>query len=205
MNKIKLYSFGSVDRASKVRWLAHELGLEIEEHRVNLGEHRTAPYRDINPYAAIPTVQWGDETWVESTAILQIMAERFPEKNLILQPGEAGRAEFLQWLAVTADTLESKLVEYSLVQIGILPQDFINMNEKTLQFKLRVALEQMPDQGYLVADRFTIADINLAYSLRLAVAANLISMESVRPYLSLLQARSAANEAGFFDSISDKF
>ena len=38
-------SFGMNDRSGKVRWLAHELGLPVKNHKVEMGEHRKFPYR----------------------------------------------------------------------------------------------------------------------------------------------------------------
>ena len=59
-----LWSFADVDRSGKVRWVANELGYEIEERRVKLGEHMQPPYLDLNPYAQVPTAQLDGETWV---------------------------------------------------------------------------------------------------------------------------------------------
>ncbi|EAR08341.1 glutathione S-transferase family protein [Reinekea blandensis] len=198
---ITLHSFGTNDRSGKVRWLANELGLEITEARVKLGEHRQFPYRDLNPFAAIPTVQWRDQTLIESTAICTLLAEAYPERKLVVAPEEPARADYLKWMAICSDTLENRLVETTLASEGIMPPEYKALHERTLQFKLRITLEQMPKQGFIVADRFTLADITLAYSLRLAIGAGLIEFADVAGYLEPLMAREAAQKAEFFSSL----
>ncbi|MEJ2045887.1 MAG: glutathione S-transferase family protein [Reinekea sp.] len=202
---IKLHHFGKYDRSGKIRWLAHETGLTVDECPVKPGEHRQAPFTDLNPYAAIPVVQWGDQTLIESEAALTYLAEQYPEKKLIVQPGEAARYDFLKWMAVSGNTLETKLVEYSLGKSGLFPSTFIEMNEETLKFKLKVAISQLPAEGYLVADRFTIADISFAFVLRLAVNAELVELDSVKHYLSMLNKQHpAAREADFFGQLVER-
>lgn len=198
---ITLYSFGNYDRSGKVRWLANELNIDITEERISLGDHRKPAYRQLNPYAAIPAVQWQEKTLVESAAICTLLAEAYPDHRLIVTADEAERADYLQWMAITGDTLENRLVEYTLSTNGILPPEFKEMHERTLQFKLKVTLDQMPETGFLVAERFTLADINLAYSLRLAVGSGLLSFTAVEDYLTPLIERPAAKAAGFFDSL----
>ncbi len=198
---LTIHSFGLNDRSGKIRWLAYELGLPIAEISVEMGTHRQFPYRDLNPYAAIPTVQWRDETLIESSAICTYVAEHFPDKALIVSPGETDRARYLQWLSVCSNTLETKLVEYFLAGVGLQPAEIRPLTERSLAFKLRVAIEQMPETGFLAGDRFTLADIALAYCLRLAINSKLIEFEQVAGYLTPLMARQAAKDSGFFKSM----
>jgi len=200
-NTLILHSFGTNDRSGKVRWLAHELGLPITEQKVAFGAQRQYPYRDLNPFAAVPTVQWRGQTLIESEAILTYIAEQYPEQQLFVLPTEPSRADFLQWQAISCTTLEAKLVEYTLAAAGILPAEIQPLTEKTLRFKLRIVTERLPQQGFLVADRFTVADIHLAYSLRLAVSSKLLDWSDVAHYLEPLMARPAAQQAEFFGSI----
>ena len=201
---LTIHSFGNNDRSGKIRWLAYELGLPVKEVIVEMGTDRQPPYRQLNPYAAVPTVQWREQTLIESSAICTYVAEHFPESALIVSPGEAERANYLQWLSVCSNTLETKLVEYYLAGVGLQPAEIQPMTERGLRFKLRVALEQMPSSGFIVAQRFTLADIAFAYCLRLAVNAKLLEFEQVADYLTPLMARAAAKESGFFKSMVTK-
>lgn len=121
---LELYGFSTNDRSGKVRWLAHELGLEVVEHRLDFGDQRSEEYLALNPYASIPTIIWRGETLTESTA-----------------------------------------------------------------------------SCIYLADRFTVADIVAAYSLRLAVGGGLIDFEAISGYLEPLMARAAAKTSEFFASL----
>jgi glutathione S-transferase len=198
---VVIHSFGLNDRSGKVRWLAHELGLPVENIKVDLGAHRQFPYRDLNPYGVIPAVQWRGETLIESTAICTFIAESFPESELVVAPNEAARSQYLQWMSTVTDSLETKFVEYYLAGVGLMPKEVKDLHYKTLKFKCKVLLEHLPESGYLVADRFTLADITLAYSLRLAISSELLEFSQVAHYLTPLMKRDATKTAGFFSAI----
>ena len=54
--RIKLYSFVPFDRSCRVRWLAHELGIGIDEHRLDYagGEQKTDAYLALHPFGKVP-------------------------------------------------------------------------------------------------------------------------------------------------------
>ena len=174
--------------------LAHELGLPLEDCRVKPGEHRRAPYTDLNPYGMIPAVQWRGQTFIESTATC----------TFLVAPGEPDRASYLQWCALFAETLESRLVEHLLAKVEILPAAFLETTTPSLDLRLPVMLGQLPESGFLAADRFTLADIEASYSLRLAISAGLLELDAVGGYLRPLMERPAAQAAKFFSSIEPK-
>ena len=200
--QLELYGFGLNDRSGKVRWLCHELGIEVVERRLAYGEHRQAPYADLNPFGMIPAAVWRGQTLIESTAICTLIAEQHPQSGLVVAPGEPERAAYLQWMALFAETLESRLVEYLLAGAGVLPEAFAATTGPTLARRVPVMLGRLPEAGFLVGGRFTLADIEAAYSLRLAINASLVELEAVAGYLRPLIARPAALAAGFFDSLT---
>lgn len=201
--QLELYGFGLNDRSGKVRWLGHELGLEVVERRITPGEHHRAPYTDLNPFAMIPAAVWRGQTLIESTAICTLVAEQHTDSGLVVAPGEPERADYLQWMALFAETLESRLVEHLLAGIGVLPEAFAATTGPSLKRRLPVMLARLPKAGFLVAGRFTLADIEAGYSLRLAINAGLIELDTVVGYLRPLMARPAAVAAGFFGSLGD--
>ena len=200
---IKLWGFGDNDRSGKVRWTAYELGLDVEEIRVELGRHRKSPYRDLNPYAQIPTVEFRGETLIESTAACQFIAESVGTPNLVVAPGSDNRQQFLFWCSFFTETTEPRLVEAVLGKAGVLPPEYFDLHERLLKFKLRVAAERLPPTGFLCGPEFTLADIFAGYSLRLALRVNLVDRETVMPYLDQLRSRPAAKQSRFFGSMKD--
>ncbi|MCP4871245.1 MAG: glutathione S-transferase family protein [Proteobacteria bacterium] len=201
MDTLDLYGFGVGDRSSKVRWLCHELGLPIQEHKLGFGEHRKPPYTDLNPYGMVPTAQWRGETLTESTATCTWLAEQHPESGLVIAPGEPDRYAYLRWVALFAETLESRLVEYVVAGFGAVAPVFRETTEPRLRHQLPIMVSELPSEGFLVGGRMTLADIEAGYSLRLAIGAELLSIDDVAGYLRPLMARPAAKAAQFFSSI----
>jgi len=201
MSTLALYGFGYNDRSSKVRWVAHELGVPVEERRLAAGDHRKPPYTDLNPYGMVPTAIWKGRTHIESTAMCTFLAESHPDSGLVVAPGEPARADYLEWVALFAETLEAKLVENILTTYGVLPEVFETTTRPSLDYRLPTLLKRLPSEGFLVADRFTLADVQAGYSLRLAINAGRIERSDVAGYLDPLVDRPGAKSAHFFDSL----
>ena len=195
---IVLYGFGDNDRSGKVRWVAAELGLEVDERHVKPGDHRAAPYTDKNPLAQIPTVEFRGETLIESTAICHVLAEAFDEPKLWIGPREPNRTAYLYWLAVFGENFEARLVECTVSRGGLLGPEYFQAHEKGLRFKLGVVAQRLPSEGYLCGEQFTLADVVAGYSLRLAVQCQLLERDKAEPYLGRLMARKAAAKARVF-------
>ena len=198
--RIKIWSFGDVDRSGKVRWTAQELGYEIEEARLELGEQAQEPYRLMNPYEQIPTVELDGEILIESTAICILLAERHPEAGLI--PGQGNsRCDFWQSLNLSTNTLEMPVVMYFLSKLGVTDPKLVDILGGPLTKRLEIFSARMPEEGY-ICGKFTLADICAAYCLRIGVQAGLLSLEGrLARYLGRLMKRPAAEAARFFDRL----
>lgn len=198
---ITIYGFGDVDRSGKLRWLAHELGLEIKDERVEFGAQHRKPYLDLNPLGQIPTAIFRGRTLVESTAACHVIAEAFETPKLWVGRGEPEREKYLFWLSVFGENFEGRLVECALSRGGILPAEVFAMHEPRLRQKIERAVPLLPKSGFVAGERFTIADILAGYSLRLAVRVGFAPRSAVEPYFSRLVDRPAAAAARFFDSL----
>lgn len=198
--KIRLWSFGDVDRSGKVRWTANELGYEIEESRLKLGQQAEDPYRQLNPFEQIPTVELDGERLIESTAICILLAERHPESGLIPSAGKP-RQLFWQSVNVSTHSLEMPVVMYFLSRLGVMDPELERILGPSLGKRLRVFADQLPTGAYICGD-FTLADICAGYCLRIGVQAGLLSFDGrIKSYLGRLMAREAAVAARFFDSL----
>ena len=198
---LTLYSFGDVDRSGKVRWLAEELGLAVEEERLALGDHRGPPYTELNPMGRVPAVRFRGEVLTESTAICHIMAESFDMPRLWVGVGEAARERYLFWLATFGETLEARLVECAISKAGLIGPEYLTLHAPSVKHTMTVLAGWLPDEGWLCGEAFTVADVLAGYSLRLAVQTELVERATVEPYLGRLIARPAAKRARVFDSL----
>ncbi len=199
---ITLYGFGDNDRSGKVRWVAAELGLTVDERPVGFGEHRKPPYTDVNPLGQVPTVVFRGETYLESTAICHVLAEAFDTPKLWVGRGEPGRASYLFWLSAFGELLEGRLVECAISKAGIVGPEYFELHHKAVRFKLGVLAKKLPKTGYLVGEDLTVADILAGYSLRLGVRCGLIERDAVDPYFGRLVARPAAQASRIFSSLA---
>jgi glutathione S-transferase len=197
---IVLYGFGDSDRSGKVRWLARELGLEIDERKVELGAHRKAPYIELNPLAQIPTVVFRGETLLESTAACQFVAEAFDEPKLWIGPREPRRREYLFWMSAFTESLEGRLVETILSRPGLVDPRFAELHGPRVRPKLDTLVSMLPGDGYLCGD-FSVADVVAGYGLRLALGCDLVDWARVAGYVTRLASRPASQKARFFGRI----
>jgi len=198
--RIKIWSFVDRDRSGKVRWTANELGYEIEEVRIKPGDHAADPYRRINPYEQIPAAELDSQILIESAAICVSLAERHPEAALIPE-GQEIRDLFWQSMSLSASTLELPVVLYWLSKRGVVDAGWADLWSPYLDKRLSVFAASVPGDAY-ICGAFSLADICAAYVLRIAVQAELLSLEGkLESYLRRLMARPAAKAARFFDSL----
>ena len=61
-------------------------------------QHRQQPYLSLNPYGRVPTLEEDGFVLFESTAILNYLADKFPESKLGGDGTPKGRAEVNRWL-----------------------------------------------------------------------------------------------------------
>lgn len=80
---MRLY-YAPQTRAGRARWMLEQIGASYELVRLDLwaGEQRKPEYLNVNPNGTVPTLVHGDLVVYESAAIVQYLADEFPEKRL---------------------------------------------------------------------------------------------------------------------------
>jgi len=145
----------------KVMVFAEEKGLEIEL------KPNTAPeFKETSPFGKMPGFRDGDFTLSDSTAIVTYLDAVQPEPNLIpLDPKNRARTI---WYEEFGDTMVAACGSKIFVNRIVAPRFFkrdgdlaaADEAQKTEFPKLMDYLENViPASGYLVEDRFTLADI----------------------------------------------
>lgn len=91
-----------------IHWLLLDIGRPPELRRVDLsaGDQRRADYLQLNPAGVVPTLVLDGEPFVESGALLLMLAERYPDAGLLPPSGSLARARAYQWLLLMANGLQ---------------------------------------------------------------------------------------------------
>ena len=169
-----LYGVALSPFVRKVRVALAEKGVDYDlEPVMPMPPHNSTPeYRAISPLGKVPAYRDGDFAISDSSVILQYLERAHPEPSLLpSDPKECARA---LWFEELGDT---RLVE----NVGPI---FFNrmvkpnlMNEEPDQAAIEAALENLPplfdylegqlgEDGFLMGDRFTVADIGVGTVLR---------------------------------------
>lgn len=172
---LKIYGVAA-SRAIRPLWAAEELGIPYEHIPVHYQDAATlnAPaYRGLNPNGTVPVIDDDGLVLFESLAITLHLARTRPEGGL-WAVSRSGESHILQWTLWAATEIEP-LARQWFHHTGFLPPEkrrpeLAEAARAQLQTRLRVLDEHVKAQPYLLADGFTVADLNLAAVLqRLAV------------------------------------
>jgi glutathione S-transferase len=170
---ITLY-YAPATRANRVRWLLLELGVPFELVRVDraAGQQRSAELLAVSPLGQVPALRHGDVVMIESCAIVTYLADVFLDRGLAPAVGSPESAAYLQWLFYVPGTLEPPLVE-----LWKKPGDAAA--KASLDRALDVLSAHLRGREYLVADRFSAADIAIGSCLAWARGLGLLEGRDV--------------------------
>ncbi|OLP53086.1 glutathione S-transferase [Rhizobium rhizosphaerae] len=173
-------------RASRVYWLAEELGLAFRSVPVIQARRLAAPlaedaplntrspaFRAINPMQQIPAIDDDGLVLTESLAITLHLAAK--HGGPLAPADRREEALALNWTLWAATAIEPQAVRIVLVyDAGVEATDAgrATIAEAVLALEPGFArLEaQLAAQPYLLGDRFTVADLNLAEVFRYAMS-----------------------------------
>jgi len=159
--------YGSpMSRTFRVLWMAKELDLPYEHVPLDprTGDTRKPDYLKINPNGHVPAIRDGDVVLWESLAINLYLAKK---QGGPLAPGnlaEEGKA--LMWSMWALTELEDNIV--TLVQNALMPPERkpdparVERAKEALQAPLRVLDAALAESPYLLGNRFSVADLNVA-------------------------------------------
>lgn len=186
---MKLYGFPPSPNTWKVRALAAHLGIRLDFELVDLtkGASHTPAYLALNPTGRTPTLVDGDFKLWESTAILQYLASKVPNK---LWPDDARtRADITRWQSWglahwskegCEPLLFQRLVK-KVLNLGPPDEAAIAKGLEAFHREAKVLDVHLAQQPYLVGKDITIADFSIAAPLFHAKAADM----PIAPYARL--------------------
>ena len=163
-------------RSFRCLWAAEELGLDFDLVTMPFPPRFHVPaYKEINPLGTIPCWVDGEAKLTESAAICQLIAHG---SSLDVTPDEPGYPDYLNWLHRSDATLTFPLA--IMLRYSVFPKPEDRKLEIAEDYKLfflgrAKSIEAALADGreWLVAGRFTMADICIGYSVMLALTLGL--------------------------------
>lgn len=168
---LKIYGVAA-SRAIRPLWAAEELGIPYEHipvHYQDTAALNAPAFRALNPNGTVPAIDDHGLVLFESLAITLHLARTRPEGGL-WAASAAGPSQILQWTLWAATEIEP-LARQWFHHTSFLPPErqrpeLAEAARAQLQTRLRVLDQQVEEQPYLLADGFTVADLNLAAVLQ---------------------------------------
>ncbi|GAA4898596.1 glutathione S-transferase family protein [Ferrimonas pelagia] len=186
-------------RTTRVAWLLEELGLDWQYQLVDLakGEHRGKAFRSLNPRGRVPALHDSDSEALltESVAICLYLAERYGNGQWLPQPGSAESGRHHQWLSLITAELEQALWLMGKHKFVLPPELRIPVNVQFGADEFAKLLsevdDELPEQGFLLGDRISVADILMAQTLNWAQAFKLPLTDKAESFRARMYARPA--------------
>lgn len=196
-------------RATRTLWLAGELGLNfklvpvIQARRVEDPLAANAPmntltpsFLAINPMGTIPCIEDDGMVLYESMAINLYLARKH---GTAVAPADlAEDAQMMQWSFFAATEIETNALKISsTVSEGLANTDagqaVIEVAARLLRRPFKVLEQHLSENEYLVGNRFSVADINVAEVVRYAQAHTPLfeANPAVKAWLDRCQSRAA--------------
>jgi len=207
---IKFYG-NPYSRANRVRWALEEAGVAYTEDTIELGAEgtRSARFLAINPNGHVPVLDDDGLVLFESVPISLYVAKQYAPEGLYVRDVR-DEARVLQW-SVWAMTELEKHIETASLHVTWLPAaarsaDKARSEQAEVARCLDILGAAIGSDGYLVAGRFTVADLIVTEVITNIVHAGvrLGDYPAVNRYVRQNLARPAARKA-FADDIVQPF
>ena len=190
---MKLYfSPGACSLAPHI--VAREAGVPVDLVKVDLLKHRLedgSDYRQINPRGYVPLLELEDgERFTEASALVQIIAERGRNPDLLPPAGSRERWRVQSWLGFIATELHKGFGPLWSKETAQSTQEAARAKLAQRFAELDAVLAKQP---YLTGETFTVAD---AYAFTIVNWSNIHKIDlSPYPNLAAFQKRVASRPA----------
>lgn len=166
------YKSGACSLASHIA--LRESGLDFTLQGVDVMKKRLEnedDYLQINPKGQVPALLLDDDVLLtEGVAIMQYIADRVPDRQLLAPVGSIARYQTLEWLNYVATELHKGFTPLFRPDT---PEDYKPVARALLDKKMQYVNECLEDKEWINGHRFTIADGYLFTVLRWAYAVKL--------------------------------
>lgn len=187
-------------RSLRVLWLCEEMGVPYETAEASFLKP-SDEFKAVNPLRTVPAMVDGDVRMIESVAMMIYIMAKYGPTDLEVKPNEAGYADYLQFLLFG----EAGVAAYGnpLVATRFLAPEDQKQNwtagylKSAILKRLEFVGDKLGGKSFIAADRFTAADISVAYIVTGAKFAGIDEdiPASVKDYVANLHQRPAYQRA----------
>jgi glutathione S-transferase len=188
----------AASRTMRPLWAALELGIDFKHEPVAFGEagSRKPEFRSVNPNGKIPALRDGDLLLFESMAIDWYLVRKFDNGKGLAPRTPEEEALILQWTFWSVSELEKQIIEWAF-NAFVWPAEKRNAKVAeaamaSIQAPLQVLDRALDGKDWLVGERFTLADLNVAAVCYRLLQADLSHVPKVQEWLRRCLERPAA-------------
>ncbi len=176
----------------------YEIGAKVDYIQVNTRTKKIHDGRDflaVNPLGMVPALRLNDgSVLLENAAVLQYLADRFPEAGLAPESGSPERYQLQQWLNFITTEL------HKAIYVPLLDRNAPAEMKAYVRSKLETRHEYLAKHltgRTTLLDRFSVADIYLFTVLNWgrAMAVDLNEWPAIRAFYDRMRERPAAARA----------
>lgn len=175
-------------RDLRLRWALEEAGLPYTVRSTPFDE-RSPEHVARQPFAQVPFLEDGEVRLFESGACLLYLAKK-SEKLMPRDP--MGEAETMQWLIAALSSIEMVTVPWWYLKISGDPHNGLT---SWMKQRLDQLIAVLSEREWLVASRFTVADILMSDALRVPDVRAFAASPAVDAYIERACARPAFKKA----------
>lgn len=190
-------------RGLRVSWAAAELGIALEYRMLPFPPRFYArEYLEANPLGTVPALVHDGHVLTESSAIVHYLATRWGPTALSIAPGDRDYGAYLDFLHHADATITFPQTVYMRFVLFEKERGLAEAGEAYATWyekRLVKAERHLENREYLCADRFTCADIAVAYALYLSTKIGLDHL--VPPSLQDYRAR-MTSRPGFLQAVA---
>jgi glutathione S-transferase len=191
----RLYHREGAGRPPRVRWALEEVGAPYDWVAMSTEEGKGEEHAKRHPLVRVPVLETDEGLLFESAGLCLHVADSHPAAGLIPEPGTFERAQVYQWSFFAMTELEPAMIRAFLAR-GRDDASALERADRRLAKAFRALADALDGREYLVADRFTIADVVVGGVLDSARHYQLLpDLPELHEYLARLDQRPAKQRA----------
>jgi glutathione S-transferase len=187
-------------RAFRALWVARELGLAYEHLPIEIGDAgaRSPEFSRLNPNGRLPFIEDDGFVLFESLAITLYLAKKH-SLGVLYPSALEDEAKTWQWTSWALTEVDRGVNIWSLhaVRLPAAERDAVKREEalKVIAKPFKVLDAAVAAQDFLLGDKFTVADLNVAAVVSRAKDMDLSAVPNLHAWLARCLGRPAARDA----------